>query len=93
MKKLKINLDDLQVESFETQPDGRSTVEAYSGDVTVYDDNCCGTNDVSCNAATYGGGNTCDTTCDQFICTGGCSGLTVCDATCPGYWDATPTGC
>jgi hypothetical protein len=77
MKKLALDLNQLQVESFET-----SEARRPEGTVEGYESTGCGTIDVCCAAGTEGG-RTCDTTCNQIICVG-CSGATICDVTCNG---------
>ena len=90
MKKLTLRLDELSVESFDTQP-GRSergTVLANS-DYSCYTGACC------TPAGTYGG-NTCETTCHQIRCD--CTYLDgTCDLSC-GYgetceYTADPQAC
>jgi hypothetical protein len=79
MKKLRMDLDDLEVESFETrreegkEADREGTVRAhYGGQHTLQ----------ACS----------ETTCVQFICD--CSmGPTDCDYSCPGYWNAAAASC
>ncbi|HEX2203442.1 MAG TPA: hypothetical protein VHG91_09105 [Longimicrobium sp.] len=95
MKKLELNLDALQVETFETLEGAGSlgTVNAYDlteGECTP--GSGCDSNDACCWAGTHGGSH-CETTGAQIIC--GCSGgaLTVCDATCPGYHAAEQFSC
>ena len=91
MKKLKLNLDDLHVESFKVTPDkpgaSKGTVEGYSYECT-FDDTCrpilcpteydCPTDFTDCNQ------NTCDpwctehTHCGQYTCAAGCTAYTNC---------------
>jgi hypothetical protein len=61
MKKITLDLDSLQVESFVTSG-GRST----SGTVAAHES--ARTDDAACWAGTYGG-YSCDTTCQQIECT------------------------
>ncbi|WP_420130223.1 hypothetical protein [Longimicrobium sp.] len=99
MRKLKLTVESLQVESFHSEPPPpeRGTVAGY--DWTEYaDESCFGTcdgmctRDASCQgqcgtgASCYGTCyNSCNGTCN---CTVGCTGYTVCDCqtieTCPG---------
>jgi hypothetical protein len=88
MKKMKLSLDDLKVESFQTTPEGaegdRGTVYGYiSCDLTICqecgptcactrDPSCNGTCAASCNGTCYA---SCGGTCN-VSCNGGCGGLT-----------------
>ncbi|MFL5380898.1 MAG: hypothetical protein ACJ8GN_00095 [Longimicrobiaceae bacterium] len=104
MKKLELNLEDLQVDSFDTQarPHARGTVLANDSEPPTegYSEctGCntgagsgCDTNDAVCWANTWGG-RTCDTTCAQIIC--GCSAYdTDCDATCINYVNSPAMSC
>ncbi len=80
MKKLKLNLDDIKVESFETSANNLSAVGTVKGNATL-------TEYVTCNGCTHitcGNtcGNTCNgNTCDGNTCDGTCDGNT-CDGTC-----------
>ena len=91
MKKMKLSLDDLKVESFQTTPDAgegeKGTVFGYlTQDLTICD--TCDTCNASCNGtcnASCGGtcGNTCNGTCHASCggtcdasCNGGCGGVT-----------------
>ena len=88
MKKMKLSLDDLKVESFQTTPEGGGggdgTVFGYiSCDLTIcaecppggcptQDPSCNGTCGQSCNGTCY---ESCNGTCGAS-CGGGCGGLT-----------------
>lgn len=71
MARLKLMIDELEVETFETARDGtgRGTVRGHDS----------GTDDLECQANTWGG-NGCDSTQLQFQCT--CSGGGVNNSTC-----------
>jgi hypothetical protein len=82
MRKLKLQLEDLQIDSFQTTPAERPKGTVFGEQCTCYtqctcpgcptcDASCNGTCDASCNG-------TCDATCN------GCSGFT-CDLSCDGY--------
>jgi hypothetical protein len=85
MRKLKLDLEDLSVESFATMP------EAHREGGTVFGQQCtcytqctcpgCPTCDASCNGTC---GGTCAGTCDAS-CNGTCGG--TCDASCYGSCD------
>ena len=100
MKKMKLHLDDLQIDSFSTTPVRRSNVEPCSQHSTVQSCTCpgCPTCDASCNGS-CGGASCIDTcaascygTCD-VSCNGTCDytcGGNTCDPTCAG-WATQPS--
>ncbi|HEU4562836.1 MAG TPA: hypothetical protein VFS20_33710 [Longimicrobium sp.] len=85
MKKLTLNLDALEVESFDTNhPRGRQ------GTVLAHDDEDSDTT-APCWAGTYEGPN-CDSTGFQILCTCTAGGENngTCDAVCNTQWNCTP---
>ncbi len=91
MKKLKLDLDDLEVESFQTTPDAgdsqEGTVYGYLsfGPGNTCDAGCTGntacrvcTNHTLCGQNTCGAGCTDHTNCGQNTCAGGCTANTNC---------------
>ena len=93
MKKLKLNLDDLRVESFATTPDATAPPGTVFGQDT--EDTICNT---QCGTCTCGNtcGNTCANSCGQ--CTGGgegCggSGLGTLCGSCQSWLATDPCGC
>jgi hypothetical protein len=95
MHKLRLKLEDLQIDSFSTTP-----VKKEKG--TVYGEQCtcptactcpgCPTCDASCNGTCGASCNgTCDASCNDFTCGDTCNCETVmscgdtCGYTCPGY--------
>ena len=90
MAKLKLALDELQVETFETAADAgpHGTVRALSGN----------TDDAYCWAGTWGGTN-CESTGQQIMCgcTAGGQNNGTCDlssgGTCDGYNDTCQNTC
>jgi hypothetical protein len=108
MKKLNLNLDELHVDTFETQPPlfVQGTVRGYVSEIATGCDGCatyraseCGCSGESgcdtmdaCCMANTRGTRTCETTCNQIIC--GCSAyFTDCDATCTNYQHAAEMSC
>lgn len=73
MKKITLDLDDLQVESFETAPesgDGRGTVFGYAP--TVFGTCNCTAGSLTCDTCTAcNGGFTCEGTCETCWATCG----------------------
>ena len=89
MNKLKLNLDELSVESFDTTRNEKATGTVFGEQCTCYTQcTCpgCPTCDATCPA-------TCAYTCDDASCGGSCDctydytceGCTQYDATCRGY--------
>lgn len=102
MKKLTLDLDQLQVDTFDTYPErnaGQGTVRGMGPSESCLTDICgygctgnwCqGETTAPCQAGTYAGA-TCDTTCGQIIC--GCTDLEgTCDASCNGSCPAHACG-
>jgi len=90
--KLKLNLDQLNVDTFTTDGEARPTGTVFGEQCTCYT-NCscpgCPTCDASCNGTC---GATCAGTCD-YSCGGTCDfycGGTVNDATCRNYGTCNP---
>ncbi|MEM7354333.1 MAG: hypothetical protein AAF657_26240 [Acidobacteriota bacterium] len=88
MKKLKLDLDDLEVESFQTTPEAgdseEGTVYGYLsfGPGNTCDDGC--TNNTFCRVCTQLG-CTAQTNCNQNTCPAGCTDQTNCNQnTCVG---------
>ena len=95
MNKLKLQLDDLQVDTFQTTSAEKSKGTVFGEQCTCYTQctcpgcptcyaSCNGSCDASCNGTCGASceatcGGTCDWTCN---CTGGGD---TCDYTCPGY--------
>ena len=95
--KMKLNLDELQVESFDTTPErsrkAAGTVQGFGLDTVEIiscvfpcggSDTCGGSCGGTCNDPTCStcAGNTCEGTCGGNTCGGTCNGLT-CDNTDP----------
>ncbi len=82
MKKLKLSLDDLEVESFETTPeiaDTKGTVVGYGGG-TAWGETCVASECGSCGGTCFETcGNTCGGTCGRS-CGGSC--VNTCLGTC-----------
>jgi hypothetical protein len=92
MTKLKLDMEELSVESFDTTPDARREVGTVFGQQCTCYTQCtcpgCPTCDASCNGTC---GGTCAGTCDAS-CNGTCGGTT--DITCMGpCTDYTVVGC
>jgi hypothetical protein len=89
MKKLKLDLEDLAVESFATTPEPRAEGGTVFGQQCTCYTQCtcpgCPTCDASCNGTC---GGTCGGTCDAS-CNGTCGGS--CDYSCAG--DCDPYSC
>ena len=72
MKKLKLNLDELKIESFETLPENSQQVGTVQGqDIPWTDPPICTTEEITCAAtcpATCFGHNTCWVSCDFTSC-------------------------
>jgi hypothetical protein len=69
-KRIKLNLDDLTVDSFDTLPGGK---EAANGTVRAFETDTCWLATYPC----YGTGcYTCEETCGGVTCDGGCGGQT-----------------
>ena len=85
MKKLKLNLDDLKVESFATTPDAASGRGTVFGQVTHPYDSNCGTCPGNTNCGTCNGES-----CDYPGCTA--AGLTCVDPCGPGGSEAGTCG-
>jgi hypothetical protein len=91
MNKLKLNLDQLTVESFNTDASGiarRGTVQAHS-DFCVRTDNCVLTwGELTC-------GDTCDNTCNTCgaSCGGGCGSGYSCFGSCAETCNTCLTNC
>ena len=90
MAKLKLNLDQLAVDSFNTEVPEKTSGTVFGEQCTCYtnctcpgcptcDNTCPNTCDASCNGSCVSCNNTCDYTCG-FACGG-----TQYDATCNGY--------
>jgi len=88
MKKLSLDLDALQVESFDTQPvePGRGTVHAAQ----CYCSCCCSGYNTCYGADTCEAGWTCNNTCAPYQT---CPGYNTCVScnTCPGQWTCDDT--
>ena len=99
MKKFKLELDDLRIDSFSTTPAQTPKGTVFGEQCTCYtnctcpgcptcDASCNGTCNASCNgtcATTCGcGGDTVDYSCGG-TCDGSCGGGYSCDYTCEGY--------
>ncbi|MFL5542963.1 MAG: hypothetical protein ACJ8J0_28550 [Longimicrobiaceae bacterium] len=90
MKKLRLELDELEVESFSTLADEKKRATVEGQEVTAqWNSECCPQSasvPVACICASAGEpGDTCETTCnpnDCFTCNGGWS-CADCTATCP----------
>ncbi len=86
MNKLRLDLEDLSVESFATTPEAGTEGGTVFGQQCTCYTNCtcpgCPTCDASCNGTC---GGTCGGTCDAS-CNGTCAGAT-CDASCNGTCD------
>ena len=106
LKKLMLNLDDLQVETFHTVPDAAAaadgTVAAY---ISPGPGNTC---DAGCTNSTCGATcpDTCGSTCDDPTCSGSCASCfytcsntcgstcgAACGATCPSFGCDTSFAC
>jgi hypothetical protein len=94
MRKLSLNVNDLQVESFDTSTlerergtiRGHGPSESCLTDICGYGCSgnwCAGESTAPCQAGTYAG-RTCDTTCAQLLCgcTFGGENNGTCDAAC-----------
>lgn len=97
MRSLKLTLEDLTVDSFDTTPrEGAraGTVyghESYLSECRCTGGWCEGESTTPCQAGTYGG-NTCESTCNQIAC--GCTGYPdTCDISCNGtcQWNGGET--
>jgi hypothetical protein len=87
MKKLKLHLDDLRIDSFTTTPSERPKGTVFGEQCTCWTQcTCpgCPTCDASCNGTCYASCNgTCAATCDAS-CNGTCDACTW-EASCGGY--------
>ena len=90
MKKLKLQLDDLRIDSFATTPVAKAKGTVF-GEECPSEDPCLATVDVSCDGAceatAYGtcGELTCEDSCYQCTCVASCGGQT-CGWTCRGWY-------
>ena len=99
MKKLKLHLEDLRIDSFHTTPSEKPRGTVFGEQCTCWtacgQNTCpgCPTCDASCNGTCYASCNgSCAATCDAS-CNGTCDGCTwdascggnSCDYTCGGY--------
>ncbi len=97
MKRMKFDLTELNLETFETSftfTDDTSQAKNARAldDSFTYPECGTGFNDTCAAGTCNGAGLTCDTTCHQVIC--GCSAYpTDCDATCANYWNALAQTC
>ena len=95
MRKLKLQLEDLQIDSFTTEPVRREKGTVFGEQCTCYtactcpgcptcDVSCNGTCDASCNGTCGTGDASCGGTCD-YTCDYTCGGGATCDVTCAGW--------
>jgi hypothetical protein len=102
MKKLKLRLDDLRIDSFSTTPVEKAKGTVFGGQCTCqsYDYACVATGDASCDVACdtaacgTGGERTCEDSCVDCTCQASCGGQTCGYYTCRGWYtgDGGPLG-
>jgi hypothetical protein len=100
MNKLKLHLDDLQVDTFQTTPVRKTKGTVFGEQCTCHTQctcpgcpTCYASCDGTCAATCYGScGGTCDATCDGCGTWDVSCGGNTCDYTCSGFETSPPPG-
>ena len=94
MQKLKLSLDDLQVESFRTVPDAAGEAGTVRGNVAAGDAEIVDTDMITIVKSCYG--THCDPSCNNRTCIASCNGsCATCNGTCndPTCFASSPHVC